>query len=133
MFTVTLKPTDTDDSWDNWTSTGPIIQPIPATDSNGNPVPVLNETQGITGVRINMQEGNYVAPCTADNWDIASLNVSLVAATLVVPPLCQLNLVGTAQLQDGSTGLARLSETQGSSGDGLSSPIFPTGPGSGCA
>jgi Pro-kumamolisin, activation domain len=132
MSTFTLKPTDTSESWDNWTSTGPIDFPIPATDITGNPVPVLNESQGIEGVRINMQEGNYTFPCTADNWDIASLNVSLVAPTLVVKPLCQLNLEGTSKLQDQSTGLVRLSESQGTSGNGPSSPIYPTGADSGC-
>ena len=59
---------------------------IPATDINGDPVPVLNQSKGIEGVRINMQEGNHTFPCTADNWDIASLNVSLVAPTLVDQP-----------------------------------------------
>lgn len=132
MSTFTLKPTDTDESWENWTSTGPIDFAIPATDNNGDPVPVLNESKGIDGVRINMQEGNHTFPCTADNWDIFSLNVSLVAPTLVVNPLCQLDLRGTNQLQDASTGLVRLSESPGSSGNGLSSPIYPTGPGSGC-
>jgi Pro-kumamolisin, activation domain len=132
MSTFTLKPIDTDDSWNNWTSTGPIDFPIPATDSSGNPVPVLNESQGIVGVRINQQQGNYSAPCGPNNWDIASLSVSLVAPTLVIKPLCQLNLVGTSQLQDGSTGLVRLSNTPGSSGNGPSSPIYTTGAGSGC-
>jgi len=89
---------------------------------------------GLAGfiVRINMQQGNYSFPCDPDNWDIYSLNVSLVAPSLVVNPLCQLNLVGTSQLQDGSLGLVRLSETQGSSGNGPSSPIYNTGAGSGC-
>ena len=132
LSTFTLKQPDTDDSWENWTSTGPIDFLIPATDINGNPVPVLSQSRGIEGVRINMQEGNYTVPCTADNWDIASLNVSLVAPSLVIKPLCQLNLTGTATLQDGSTGLVRLSESQGSSGNGPSSPIFPTGADSGC-
>jgi hypothetical protein len=134
MSTFTLKPTDTSTSWDNYTSTGAMDQAIPAIDSSGNPVPVLNESQGIEAVRINMQQGNYGPPCTADNWDIASLYVGLVASTLeaVVPPLCQLNLEGTLQLQDGSTGLVRLSETAGSSGNGPSSPKYNTGAGSGC-
>jgi hypothetical protein len=132
MSTFILKPANTAESWNNWTSTGPIDQPIPATDSAGNPVPVLNESLGIEGVRINQLQGNYHAPCGPNNWDIASLNVSLVAPTLVVEPLCQLNLVGTLHLQDGSTGLVRLSETQGSHGNGPSSPIYTTGAGSGC-
>ena len=95
LSTFTLKQPDTGDSWENWTSTGPIDFLIPATDINGNPVPVLTQSVGIEGVRINMQEGDYVLPCTADNWDIASLNVSLVAPSLVIKPLCQLNLTGT--------------------------------------
>ena len=65
MSTFTLKPPNTSEGWENWTSTGPIDFPIPATDSTGNPVPVLNASQGIEGVRINMQEGNYTFPCTA--------------------------------------------------------------------
>jgi hypothetical protein len=132
LSTFTLQPTDTGDSWENWTSTGPIDFLIPATDINGNPVPVLSQSVGIEGVRITMQEGSYTLPCTADNWDIASLNVSLVAPSLVIKPLCQLNLTGTSTLQDGSTGLVRLSESQGSSGNGPSSPIYRTGAGSGC-
>jgi hypothetical protein len=132
MSTFYLKEPDTDESWDNWTSTGDLDQLIPTYDSNGNLVPILNQSQGIEGVRINMQQGNYSFPCDPDNWDIRSLNVSLVAPSLVVNPLCQLNLVGTSQLQDGSLGLVRLSETQGSSGNGPSSPIYNTGAGSGC-
>jgi hypothetical protein len=132
MSTFTLKPANTSEGWENWTTAGPIDFPIPATDITGNPVPVLTASQGIEGVRINMQEGNYTFPCTADNWDIFSVNVSLVAPTLVVKPLCQLNLEGTAELQDGSIGLVRLSESQGSSGNGPSSPIYPTGADSGC-
>ena len=132
MSTFTLKPPNTSEGWENWSTAGPIDFPIPATDITGNPVPVLSASQGIEGVRINMQEGNYTFPCTADNWDIFSVNVSLVAPTLVVNPLCQLNLEGTSELQDGSIGLVRLSESQGSSGNGPSSPIYPTGADSGC-
>ena len=67
---------------------------------------------------------------SADNWDIANLQVSLFnpGSTQV----CQLNLIGTSVLQDGSTGLVRLSKNADSSGNGPSSPIFPTGLGSGC-
>jgi Pro-kumamolisin, activation domain len=132
MSTFTLKPTDTDESWNNWTNTGDIDFLIPTTDNNNIPVPVLNESQGLEGVRINQLQGNYSAPCGPNNWDIASLSVALVAPSLVIKPLCQLNLTGTSQLQDGSTGLVRLSETAGSSGNGPSSPIYTTGADSGC-
>lgn len=48
-----------------------------------------------------------------------------------VPIACQLNLVGNARLQDGSTGLVRLSKNPGSSGVGPSA-TFKTGVASGC-
>jgi hypothetical protein len=48
------------------------------------------------------------------------------------PEVCPLNLVGTSVLQDGSTGLVRLSKNADSSGNGPSSPKYLTGPGSGC-
>jgi hypothetical protein len=88
---------------------------------------------GITGVQINQIQDN--PDDSADNWDIASLSLSLFN-----PPfsdnnsLCQLNLVGTKILQDGSTGLVRLSKSRGDSGDGPSAvfAIDPDGSGSNC-
>ncbi len=126
VFTLTLR-TSSDAKWDNG-STHEVDFPIPATDNNGNPVPMLTETKGLTGVRINLVQHN--PDWSADNWDIANLQVSLFNPGS--PQVCQLNLIGTSVLQDGSIGLVRLSKSAGSSGNGPSSPIFSTGPGSGC-
>lgn len=121
-FTVTLKAKDAG-SWDNGSINGPIDIPIP------NTVTLPTTTQGLSGVQINLIQGGGFGE-TADNWDISLLEVSLFNPGTA--QACQLNLVGTSELQDGSTGLVRLSESAGSSGNGPSSPIFTTGPGSGC-
>jgi hypothetical protein len=126
FFTVTLRNSG-ESNWDNG-STHQVDFPMPATDNNGNPVPMLTETKGLTGVRINLVQSN--PDWSADNWDIANLQVSLFNPGS--SQVCQLNLIGTSVLQDGSTGLVRLSKSAGSSGNGPSSPIFSTGPGSGC-
>lgn len=126
VFTLTLRNSG-DANWDSG-STHQVDFPIPATDNNGNPVPTLTQTKGLTGVRINLVQHN--PDWSADNWDIANLQVSLFNPGS--PQVCQLNLIGTSVLQDGSTGLVRLSKNAGSSGNGPSSPTFPTGPGSGC-
>jgi hypothetical protein len=123
-FTVKLRDSS-EPNWDN-NSTHTVDFPIPNTVS-----PPLTPGNGITGVRINLVQNN--PDVSADNWDIAALAVSLFnppfsAATSV----CQLDLVGNNTLQDGSTGLVRLSKNPGSSGNGPSSPDFLTGPGSGC-
>jgi hypothetical protein len=88
---------------------------------------------GIAGVQINQNQDN--PDDSADNWDVASLSVSLFN-----PPfsddksLCQLNLVGNTRLHDGSTGLVRLSKDPGDSGSGPHSPVYdPAGSGSGCS
>jgi hypothetical protein len=78
-------------------------------------------------VRINQVQNN--PDCCADNWDIADLFVNLLNPGS--PQVCQLNLVGNFRLQDGSTGLVRLSKSPGSSGVGPSQ-VFPTGAASGC-
>jgi hypothetical protein len=126
VFTLTLR-NSSDPSWGNG-STHEVDFTIPAADSNGNPVPTLTPTEGLTGVRINLVQHN--PNISADNWDIANLQVSLFNPGS--PQVCQLNLIGTSRLQDGSIGLVRLSKNPGSSGNGPSSPIYPTGPGSGC-
>ena len=126
VFTLTLR-NKSDSNWDSG-STHQVDFSIPATDNNGNPVPTLTQTAGLTGVRINLVQSN--PDWSADNWDIADLQVSLFNPGS--PHVCQLNLVGTSVLQDGSTGLVRLSKNADSSGNGPSSPIFNTGPGSGC-
>jgi subtilase family serine protease len=126
VFTLTLRNSG-DANWGNG-STHEVDFPIPATDDNSNPVPTLTQSKGLTGVRINLEQHN--PDWSADNWDIANLQVSLFNPGS--PQVCQLNLVGTSILQDGSTGLVRLSKNADSSGNGPSSPIYSTGPGSGC-
>jgi Pro-kumamolisin, activation domain len=120
-FTLTLR-NSSDANWDNG-STHQIDLPIPNT-----VIPPLTETKGIAGVRINLVQSN--PDWSADNWDIANLAVSLFNPGS--PHVCQLNLIGTSVLQDGSTGLVRLSKSAGDSGVGASSPVFATGLNSGC-
>lgn len=124
-FSVTLK-TASQANWPNG-SVNELTFPIPPTDSNGNPV-LLTQNVGIAGVVINQVQSN--PGWSANNWDIAALQVGLLNPGS--PAVCQLNLVGENVLQDGSTGLVRLSLTAGSSGNGPSSPFYATGPGSGC-
>lgn len=122
-FTVTLK-TENGGSWGNGSVTGPLDFPIPST------VTLPTQQQGLSGVRINLGEHPHGSE-TPDNWDIAALQVSLFNPGS--EQVCQLNLVGSSKLQDGSTGLVRLSNSPGGSGVGQHSPIFPCGgPESGC-
>jgi hypothetical protein len=126
VFTLTLR-SHGDPNWDNG-SVHQLDFAIPAKDNNNNAIPPLTQSKSITGVVINLVQNN--PGISADNWDIAALGVSLFNPGS--PHVCQLNLVGTSVLQDGSTGLVRLSKSAGSSGNGPSSPMFMTGPGSGC-
>jgi hypothetical protein len=126
-FTLTLRNSG-EPNWDNG-SVHKIDFPIPANDDAGNPVPPLTETNGLAGVVINLVQHN--PDWSADNWDIAALQVALLNPGS--PEVCQLNLVGASVLQDGSTGLVRLSKNPGGSGVGPNSPEFLTGPGSGCS
>lgn len=121
-FTVTLKAKNAGD-WGNGSTHGPIDFAIP------NTVTLPTNTQGLSGVQITLVQGGGFGE-TPDNWDISTLQVSLFNPG--APQDCQLNLVGDSQLQDGSIGLVRLSASAGSSGVGPMSPIFKTGPGSGC-
>jgi hypothetical protein len=89
--------------------------------------PPLTRTNGIKGVRINLVQDN--PDFAADNWDISDLFVDLL--TPGSPVVCQLKLVGQSRLQDGSTGLVRLSKNPGDSGVGPSA-TFLTGAASGC-
>jgi hypothetical protein len=125
-FTVTLK-TANQSNWNNG-SINTLDFPIPATDDQGKSIAPLTQSNGIAGVTINQVQSN--PGWSANNWDIAALQVSLFNPGS--PHVCQLNLVGTSVLQDGSIGLVRLSLTAGSSGNGPSSPEFLTGPSSGC-
>jgi Pro-kumamolisin, activation domain/Subtilase family len=122
QFTVTLKAKNAGD-WGNGSTHGPIDFAIPDT------VTPPTITEGLSGVQINLIQGGSF-PETDDNWDISTLQVSLFNPG--TPQVCQLNLVGDSELQDGSIGLVRLSGSAGSSGVGPSSPIYKTGPGSGC-
>jgi hypothetical protein len=119
-----LKPTGTDDKWDNNTTTPPMDFAIP-----GNVT--LTKSKGIKGVTLTIHE-SYSTGCTADNWDMTALNVSIFnppfnAATAV----CQLALTGTNMLQDGHIGLTRFSESPGGSGVGPTA-TFLVSSGSGC-
>ena len=119
-FDVTLR-NSSEHNWDNG-STHQVTFPIPNTIN-----PPLTQTHGIAGIRLNLVQSN--PDCCADNWDVADLSVNLLDPGS--PQVCQLNLVGTARLKDGSTGLVRLSKSPGSSGVGPSA-TFPTGVASGC-
>jgi subtilase family serine protease len=125
-FTLTLR-TSNQPHWDSG-SVNQLDFPIPATDNSGDAIPPLTETNGIAGVVINLVQHN--PSWSADNWDISALAVSLLNPGS--PQVCQLDLVGNSVLQDNSIGLVRLSKSAGSSGNGPSSPLFKTGPGSGC-
>jgi len=132
VMTVTIKQKNTDEEFADNSIYGPVDFPI-KNDNAGNPIPLPMPSQGLAGVRLNIQQGDYVAPCGADNWDVASLSVSLFdPVNGPASAVCQLKLIGTATLQDNHTGLVRLSDSAGSSGVGPTSPIFKTGPGSGC-
>lgn len=120
-FTVTLRQS-TDPHWQNG-STHEVDFTIPATDSNGNPLPVLTPSAGLTGVRINLVQNN--PDVSADNWDIANLRVSLFNPGSV--QACQVDLIGSSVLEDGSIGLVRLSKNPGGSGNGPHSPTYPAG------
>ena len=113
MFTVTLRRTD-EPHWDNW-STHTVTLPIPDLDNNNNPI-TLTETHGITGVIIHLIQDN--PDISADYWDIAALSISLFNDPS--QQVCQLNLIGNCNLQDGSTGLVRLTKSAGASGTGPS-------------
>jgi kumamolisin len=119
-FSVTLR-LPIDPHWDNG-STHDLTFPIPSSVN-----PPLTQSHGIAGVRINLIQDN--PDIAADNWDIADVFVNLLNPGS--PQVCQLFLVGTSKLQDGSTGLVRLSKNPGGSGVGRSKE-FATGAASGC-
>jgi len=116
-FPVTLRNSN-EANWDRG-STHTVDFSIPNTVR-----PPLTRTRGIKGVRINLIQDN--PDFSADNWDIVSLSVSLFNPD--GPQICQINLIGTSHLEDGSIGLVRLSKSPGSSGSGPVSPIYSTGP-----
>lgn len=123
-FPLTLKPTGTDASWENNTTTSPMDFSIPIGET-------LTQSHGIKGIKLTIHE-DYGFPCTADNWDLTKLNVSLYnppfnSATSV----CQLALTGSSTLQDGNIGLTRFSENPGSSGVGRTQTYLVSS-GSGC-
>jgi hypothetical protein len=129
VFTLTLRKSG-DPNWGNG-SFHEVDFPIPATDNNGNPVPTLTQTTGLTGVRINQVQSNLdLFGVFADNWDIKDLQVSLFNPG--GSGVCQLALVGTSVLQDNSIGLVRLSKNADAKGSGPHSPTYPAGPVPGC-
>jgi hypothetical protein len=119
-FTVTLRKSS-EPHWQNG-STHQVDFTIPANNSDGNPLPVLTPSAGLTGVRINLVQDN--PDISADNWDIANLRVSLFDPGSL--QACQVDLIGTSVLEDGSIGLVRLSKNPGGSGNGPHSPVYPT-------
>lgn len=124
-FPVTLKPTGTNESWEEYTTTSPIDFPIPSNVT-------LTQSQGIKGVTLTIHEDYSDPPCGPDNWDLLALNVSLFN-----PPFnsssaaCQLSLTGTANLQDNHPGLTRFSNSCCSSGVGQTATYLVSA-GSGC-
>ncbi|MGB9406491.1 MAG: protease pro-enzyme activation domain-containing protein [Terracidiphilus sp.] len=124
-FPLTLKPTGTDDLWDNNTTTPPLDFPIPST-------VVLTPTHGIKGITLTIHEQYSEPGCGPDNWDMTALHVSLYNPPFVsAQASCQLNLNGTSTLQDGSTGLTRFSNSPSPSGVGQTATYLVSS-GSGC-
>lgn len=115
-FTLTLRNSN-EPHWRNYT-VATVVKDIPSGVT-------LMEPSDISGVVINLVQGN--PDWAADNWDINNISVSLLAPGR--SPQCVLNLVGNSRLQDGSTGLVRLSKSPGGSGVGPSSQIFRSGTG----
>ncbi len=115
-FTVTLRDAS-EPSWANG-SIHQVDAPVPDTVS-----PPLTADKGIAGVRLNLVQHN--PDWSADNWDVASLQVSFYDTGIA--PVCQVNLVGTHRLQDGSLGLVRLSKNADSKGSGPMSQVFSGG------
>jgi len=98
--------------------------PIPTADNNGNPVPPLTASQGLVGVQIHLIQNN--PDWSADNWDIANLQVSLFNPGS--PRVRQVDLIGTSRLHDGSIGLVRLTKNVDFPGGGPNSPVYSAGP-----
>jgi len=119
-----LKPTGTNDDWENFTTTSPMDFPIPSNVT-------LTPSSGIKGVTLTIHE-DYSFGCGPDNWDLTTLDVSIFN-----PPFhtstatCQLALTGTSTLQDGSKGLTRFSNSPGGSGVGQTQTYLVSS-GSGC-
>jgi Pro-kumamolisin, activation domain len=128
-FKVTLRK-NSDPHWDNWsTHSGEIA--IPTLSDMGVSLPAVTPSQPIGGFQLHLEQSND--GLGADNWDVTSLAVSLYNEPYSSSTaICQLNRVGTNKLQDGSTGLVRLSLSRGDSGNGPDSDIYSPGPGSGC-
>jgi len=121
-FTVTLKDPNDPAGWENNTTTAPLDFPVPNT---GQPLTMAN---GIAGMNISIQE-NFSGPCSPDNWDMTTLSVSLFHPLNPAQQVCQINITGTDTLEDGHVGIIRLSQTQGNSGFGPTSPTFLAGTG----
>ena len=123
-FTVTLKPTGTSEEWANFTTTSPMDFIIPSGVT-------LTQGHGIKGITLTIHE-SYEAPCGPDNWDMTALNVWIFNPPFhTSTAVCQFALIGHNQLQDGSTGLTRFSNSPGSSGVGQTQTYLVSS-GSGC-
>ena len=119
-----LKPTGTDESWGEYTTTSPIDFKIPSGFT-------LTQSKGIKGITLTIHE-QYSTGCGPDNWDLTALNVWIFN-----PPfnnstaVCQFALTGTSTLQDTWPGLTRFSENPGTSGVGQTATYLVSS-GSGC-
>jgi hypothetical protein len=121
-----LKPTGTNESWENYTTTSPIDFAIPSSAT-------LTQSKGIKGVTLTIHEQYSDPPCGPDNWDLTALKVWIFN-----PPfnsstaVCQFALAGTSTLQDGWPGLTRFSNSCCSSGVGKTQTYLVSS-GSGCS
>ena len=118
-----LKGTGTNETWD--TTTSPIDFQIPSGVT-------LTPSNGIKGITLTIHE-DYSGLCTADNWDVTAINVSLFNNPN--NQVCELKLSanpGDPPLQDGNPGLVRFSENPGGSGVGPTATFLVTDPHNKC-
>jgi hypothetical protein len=123
-----LKPTGTDESWEENTTTSRIDMAIPNTVT-------LTPANGIQGVTLAIHE-QFSSPCGPDNWDVTALNVTIFnPPSPPDPSSCQLNITpnpGDPLLQDGHPGIIRFSNSPGSSGSGQTATFLVTDPRNKC-
>jgi subtilase family serine protease len=118
-FPITLKGTSTDEEFPQNTTTAAKDFKIPSG-------VILTQSHGIKGITLTIHEG-YSSPCTADNWDVNIIDVSLFnSPSPPNPQICQLHLFDNAVLQDGNTGLIRFSEHPDTSGSGPTATFLIT-------
>lgn len=117
-FTLTLRIAS-QPHWENWTTQN-IPFSIPSHDDAGKPIPPLTPIAGIKGAQLNHTQSN--PDIAADNWDVFALAVTL--STPGFPAVRQIALLGNSKLQDGSTGVVRLSKNADNKGSGPHSPVY---------